>query len=357
MKHLMCRNQRPDPRIWQTLFELARAELGFPPDRLVADPADLIAVDSFYKFNAGGIGYGRRFFYLRVLHAGSDRIQHSLEEFSRSVGDGRIRKYGIQYHDADVEDVASISGLLHSPAFRGGALDALCAVTAVRDPIERFLAAYAEMEHRQQVASVLRDALPAYARHGGDDAVARFERFATDFIRGPATSGIFRGYDKTGDHAVARLFSMTGVLWGLARLRDCRGGGTTTTGPALAAYLPSLADLDAAFPRLVNATCPGPPRVGAALRERAGGARDHADRPDPSGFRVAAERAWREGGNVSRALCAVHCLDYACFDEIPVPALCREVYSKPSFIHKVLSVAASGRQPTMSSSCGQGNFP
>jgi len=41
---------------------------------------------------------------------------------------------------------------------------------------------------------------------------------------------------------------------------------------------------------------------------------------------------WKAGGNTARALCAIRALDYACFDEVPVPAVCRDVFSTVRFL-------------------------
>ena len=82
-------------------------------------------------------------------------------------------------------------------------------------------------------------------------------------------------------------------------------------------------------------------------------------------FYSAAKTSWKEQGKVSRALCALHALDYACFDDIPVPALCQEVYSSDAFRRRLLGVTKTGGQQGQlfvqmmgpRDSCGRGHFP
>ena len=141
---------------------------------------------------------------------------------------------------------------------------------------------------------------------------------------------------------------MTGILWGLKRLQGCHGKDVA---PNLTSYLPSLTNLDTEFPKLLNETCSGLPPFDS-FKERI----VHASQSDKFNFYSAAKQAWKHQGNVSRALCAIHALDYACFDDIPVPTLCQEVYSKSLFQHKVLHAMRIGKQMTLDP-CGIGNFP
>ena len=66
----MCPNQMPNRRIWSTLFELARVELNFAPDRIQSNPIDANFTREFFTFSSGGMGYTsedeEHMVYLRV---------------------------------------------------------------------------------------------------------------------------------------------------------------------------------------------------------------------------------------------------------------------------------------------------
>ena len=56
----------------------------------------------------------------------------------------------------------------------------------------------------------------------------------------------------------------------------------------------------------------------------------HVSSQDEFGLYKAAKNVWKFGGKESKALCALHAFDYACFDDIlpdGIPQLCSEVYS------------------------------
>ncbi|KAL7532445.1 hypothetical protein ACHAWF_004138 [Thalassiosira exigua] len=123
---------------------------------------------------------------------------------------------------------------------------------------------------------------------------------------------------------------MTGVLWALKRLAKCAG---EEEAPSLAGYLPSLSNLPAEFPRFVAETCPrATPPGNFAFVDNPG---LHGSQKDEHGFYRAAKEVWKGGGRAARALCAIHALDYACYDAIPVPPLCRSVFVGPSFRDRI----------------------
>ena len=63
----------------------------------------------------------------------------------------------------------------------------------------------------------------------------------------------------------------------------------------------------------------------------------HESQLDPDNNYAAAKLSWERQGKVSRALCALHALDYACFDDIPVPGLCQSLYSSDRFRDHLLN--------------------
>ena len=267
--------------------------------------------------------------YLRVWKAGNDQIRFNLEEILNRTDGSSVMQ----------------SGKTISLASRGGLLDGLseeqlnrtCIVTAVRDPIEHFLSAYNEVEFRNTPFMKKRkerrhwnweNSLP-YTKHG-NGTVERFETFVSDFIGNTHNTG-FYVLD------LVHAFSMTGVLFGLKQIKECTGRDAN-----LAGYLPSLRNLDTEFPKLLQRTCPVGPKMDSFQRESV-----HEYQSDPDNNYAAAKRSWASQGKVPRALCALHALDYACYDEIPVPSLCQSVYSSERFRdHFLLNADAMKSPPT-----------
>lgn len=57
LKSAMCPDMSPNPKVWPTLFELARAELGFSEERIPPNPADSMFFRHFFAWVAGGVGW------------------------------------------------------------------------------------------------------------------------------------------------------------------------------------------------------------------------------------------------------------------------------------------------------------
>lgn len=340
MKRMMCPNQTPNPNVWSVLFELARAELDFPEEKITAHPSELIAQDSFFKFNNGGVGYafnsvGQQHYmiYLRIFKAGSDQIQHNLQDI---------------LNPGYYEQWKSLSEMFaKSKALRSTVVENICVVTAVRDPVERFLSAYNEIEFKVEGRKKFGGdgTLHNYTRHD-NGTEARFEHFVTDLVGGPRSAGLFGEYQRKGVQEITHIFSMTGILWGLRRLNDCYGEDKFN----LTAYLPSLTNLETQFPTFLHDTCEHVPPFDTFNKRIV-----HDSQADTYNFYEAAKRSWRDEGRVARALCAIHALDYACYDALPIPPVCALLYSKDGFRQKIALVA---RKPKIKvEHCGQGNFP
>ena len=200
-------------------------------------------------------------------------------------------------------------------------LNQTCVVTAVRDPIEHFLSGYNEFEYR------VGNRPQQFSRYE-NGTTARFEQFVTDFVGGAASSGI-----PVTDIGLYHMFSMTGVLWELKRQRNRLGEDA----PRLTAYLPSLSNLDVEFPKFLMRSCNGlPPEMGIPFSVKT----RHSSEDDVRGFYSAAKRAWSKQDTISRALCAIHAMDYACFDSIPIPSLCESVFFNQNF-HEIQAAEAT----------------
>lgn len=328
MKEQMCPNMSPNPNVWSALFELARMELGFSEDRIKLNEADDNAVADFFRFNTGGMGHvshdnKHHMAYLTVWKGGNNQISSNL----RSILGGN----GSVWPGYSMRDLFSASRIPTSK------LNLTCVVTAVRDPVEHFLSAYNEVEGRNSPEYMKKRSgkyrswtNPLLFASYGNGTTARFEQFVSDFIVGP----------QRANHYVLELqhvFSMTGVLWGLKQLKDCSGDEV----PRLTAYLPSLSNLDTEFPKLLQRTCSGLPHLDSFVKKFV-----HPSQSDPYNTYSAARQVWGHHEGASRALCAIHALDYACFESIPVPSLCQSVFANQQFRDHLLHAAATGNKTT-----------
>ena len=211
-----------------------------------------------------------------------------------------------------------------------------CVVTAVRDPIEHFVSGYNEMEWRvlhndhhhwiNPKKYVGKNTLLFARWKNGTDM--RFEQFIVDYIGGAGSSGLFPSIPHS---IIYHTFSMAGILWELQRRQQ-----------SLTAYLPSIKNMDVEFPKFLREKCKGLPREATQTFKSKF---DHPSQNDEHGFYSAAKRVvWSnsKGDNkFARALCAIHALDYACFDLIPVPIVCQTLFDRESFREKVTKADTS----------------
>lgn len=323
MKQRLCPNMVPKSfEYGQTLFELARIELGAAPDSVSArGEVDRKFVRSFFEFEIG-----------TTVYTSPDRRHHTIYQSIWKCGNVHIGTNLARILPLLGESMVSVAGLHEVLPLLPNAsrtTNDTCLVTAVRDPVGHFLSGYNECEFRNSLAYGSRRRPPRrwewsgrdhpdlFTRHAaGTDA--RFEDFVDNFVGGPSRVGI--------DLALTELmhvFSMSGFLKRLDKMRRCLG-----TDLSLAGYLPSLDDLNVAFPRFLRETCPGASRIDAFEGE---GEKMHPTSSDPLGTYSAAKRVWQVGNHTSRALCAIHAIDYACFDAVPVPRACQEVFGREGF--------------------------
>mmetsp|Transcript_9676 Transcript_9676/g.20801 ORF Transcript_9676/g.20801 Transcript_9676/m.20801 type:complete len:206 (-) Transcript_9676:6-623(-) len=127
--------------------------------------------------------------------------------------------------------------------------------------------------------------------------------------------------------AITKRFEQVGILWDLAR-----------NGYRMTAYLPSLANLTYEFPKFLKSACPD--LVPSSLL------REPMSSGDPFGYYKAAKAVWGEQGGTARALCAIHAMDYACWEDLPegVPLLCQDVFSGDGFSDIFLAQAENRRR-------------
>jgi hypothetical protein len=325
MKEKICPHMVPNQNVWATLFELARMELGFPADQITAKKVDEEAFAIFFRFNAGGMGYvsqdnKQHMIYLKVFKGGNANIIHNLKGWFRKSkkngSDGMLLEFSrILCPASDLHSNKCKSLLIKMPRITR---NNTCVITAVRDPVEHFLSAYNEVMYRRFDPNSKRNVI---------GSTTHFEQFVRDFVGGPVSSGVYQGYQQLLE--MAHLYSPSGILWGLKLLRDCQGEHS----PQLTAYLPTLQNIGIEFPKMIQRHC-SVPQFDPFEKQAT-----HASQTDSYNYHATAEQVWREENATSRALCAIHALDYACFDHIPVPDICQNVYANAMFREKLLEAA------------------
>ena len=103
----------------------------------------------------------------------------------------------------------------------------------------------------------------------------------------------------------------------------------------MTAYLPKLDNLANNWPAFLVNTCPGIPSDIAKTPMALAG--QHESSSDPFGYYAAAKGVWDDQGNTAKAICALNVMDYACWDRLAVPLLCRDVFSSDSFVKSITS--------------------
>jgi hypothetical protein len=218
-----------------------------------------------------------------------------------------------------------------------------CVVTALRDPIEHFLSGYNEMEFRStpffhtahKVQPDGKERQYERYKYGNE---ARFERYVSDFVWSAPSTGV---YPSNPFSNIFHTYSMCGILWVLKEQADLLG----VNAPKLTSYLPSISNVSSAFPNLINTNCHG---FDAEFNRPFTSNREshHPSGKDEDGFYAAAKRVWSKQDATSRALCALHLMDYACFDLIPVPELCQDVFSDTAFNEMMITNATKTIPPS-----------
>mmetsp|Transcript_10332 Transcript_10332/g.15531 ORF Transcript_10332/g.15531 Transcript_10332/m.15531 type:complete len:188 (+) Transcript_10332:166-729(+) len=173
----------------------------------------------------------------------------------------------------------------------------------------------------------------------------RFAQFVADFLGGPSHYGWF-----SIEVELPHLYSMTGILYEQQRINHCHGTNLTLT-----AYLPSLSNLKYTFPKLLKDTCDVPAAgLPPELLEPYELEYNHGSQLMAStyGFVKAGKEIWAQGGDTARALCALHVLDYACYDAIPVPALCKRVFAHEDFRRQIFVAADNDDDHIVREQCG-----
>ena len=258
-----------------------------------------------------------------------------------------------------------------------------CVFAVLRDPISHFLSGYNEVEYRlitgeggaPEISSSGEDGYDKHRHHTiklasytkipyDASPEKREERFVTFVKNLLMEHPSFAAFDYYKHFA-----SMSRILPTLSRFNLLPGEGASKSSSLW--FLPTIENLTETFPSFLAERCPRmasnyysqlqqsnekgniitntntpsePPQLQLPPMNRRG---THKSSNDGYGTYKAARDVWNRGGPVSRALCALHAMDHACFaandednvDERPrlrIPDLCRDVYASQHFVETIL---------------------
>ncbi len=315
MQDILCPAGKPNTTFSPTLFALARTQLGITPEDFMQTKKDQHSIpqehserELIYRFFDG------QFQDACVYTRGDDTIAYIpvWKAANMAIRAWMTNSLAVQGAVEDIKTAALFNNTASIPVRKP-----TCVVTAIRDPISHFLSGYNEVEFRRpQIED--RHILPRYYGMPFNNSEQRHNRFV-QFVLDLVVE------DSKGLHGgpFGHVFSMTRILTEL-----------NSVGGFLSGYLPSIDHLSTEFPSFVKETC----HLNEDLPAIHEGLGKHLSSQDPDGFYEAAKSVWKEQGEVARALCALHAIDYACWKNLPhgVPLLCQEVYSSPEFVAEIL---------------------
>lgn len=324
LKWRLCPNMIPNVDLGSQIFQLARDELQMKPLDAEALRSNFDfsgnAHSRAFKFAPGGWTFAQHgvnpgstntTVYLRIFKAANDQIRYWAKETLADKGT-------LRFFADSLKEMHAVHGA--------------CIVTVMRDPIERFLSAYNEIEHRLEVEPQrLQEPHPLLYTRYQNGTQARFIEFVADYVGGPERAG-WKWFHMELEH----VWGMSGILYQLSK-HQLR----------LTNYMASLESLSSSWPKFLADTCPGLPDEAVELPMKITGQHDSSN--DPFGNHAAAKAVWAEqSSNTARALCALNVLDYACFDKLDIHNLCKDVYSSASFVNAVLQkeISTSISTPT-----------
>ena len=320
-------NQKQRLKLAKLFFHLARLEV-FEGDVSVGR---ISVANLFFNHDTWGyqVYYGDPAFkviYVRAWKCGNNQINN----FHHQVFDNL---------KGELKFVDSIGKSLDTIRTTSGFTKDTCIYTAIRDPISHFLSGYNEVEHiilnkkRRRNGIKLKALAPFHNKVPyifnrnmtfNNDGVSletfhslefhdrrkkRFEEFVKDLLRQDAN--FYR------DYRYFHVFAMSAMLTNLARKNV-----------KLTGYIPTLSNLTSSWPKFISENCTGAPRLEDFPKLEIAG--QHNSSKDPFFTYKAAYDVWNEGGNISRALCLLHTMDYSCWRDLPdgIPNLCMEMYEK-----------------------------
>ncbi len=311
LKEALCPAMVPQTALTGVIFALARDEVGLRQWNATDQSLEFFYRDSAYQT---GFVYSspenKILVYMSVWKAAHETVELWGK---RNLGplDGTF-------------------SIIKKPEFRKMLKEAKdpCIITVIRDPISHFLSGYNEVDTRimEREYSVLHARMKGSPKglfhryHYGTKE--RFTQFVADILSQPYTLS----WNNFAKIEPLHFYSMSGMLSYLAE-----------NGAKLSAFLPSIHNLGKELPEFAVQACPGilPENITQAVNVPSSG---HTSSKDEYGIYQAAKDVWKEGGPTARALCVLHAIDYACWENLPdgIPALCKQVYSTNDFVERIL---------------------
>jgi len=322
VKSNLCQHSVPQLKLGAVLFELARREIGLERPRRNKKEENQF-VRSFFQSPPGIVAYKPPGGEVSVLYINNKKAASTQIKY-HFLATGLEREERLREEDKRT---------LQTLSRRERQKDDACIITAIRDPIERFLSGYSELEQRTATETKYNNTVSqmpvGYKMHQYGET-NRFEQLVEDFLSDPGFLHAKKAEQDFGE-LLRHLWSQTRILICVAEL-----------GMQLTSYLPTIKNITQEWPKFVIENCPSAIEhyLESQPMKLLG---QHKSSKDPLGFRRAANAVWAEGGRTARALCALHAMEYACWDNLPdgVPELCRDVYSSQHFAETIRNVAKS----------------
>ena len=190
--------------------------------------------------------------------------------------------------------------------------------TVIRDPVEHFLSGYNEIERRAHNDTKMMGRHSFYGKPLASEE--RFTHFLMDFLQ----------MRRSPYWMWAHIYSMSRVL--------------STKKPT---YLTSTENLTYTLPLFLKKECKGfdqladnqtATMIGGGLTKKNRLAGD-----DPLGTYNISKIVWKRQGPISRTLCLINAMDYACWKDLPmIPHICQVVFTADSFVDTFLPSAQKG---------------
>ena len=370
----LCPRSVPDVSLGPVLFELGRIEFGLDANASTSgNPAAAshnrkknahFFYDGHFKFTIylDGSDPTNTILYAPIWKCANNQIHAYLKLLFDRKRKGAIRNplddsIGEGNHENDVykhiqpKDMKRDNDNSYYFTFNHTVRTKPCVFSVLRDPISHFLSGYNEVEVRlfegfgDAPEDSQRNQLASYTtipyNVSSQQREQRFETLVRNLLKEHPSFATFPYYK--------HFAAMSRILPTLSKF-DLLGNFDAQNNRW---FLPTLENLTETFPGFLAERCPR-----AALNYRQTQSNEtlasnsnihtsgflpmkrmgqHKSSLDTYGTYAAAKNVWKKGGTVSRALCAIHAMDYACFGDIlTIPTICKEVYANGSFATKIL---------------------
>lgn len=334
LQRQLCYNMWPNLDMVQTLFAIARYELlgePLPSQNETTLQQDITPSKMIAKFFVGEFGGASVYMdeknpkltttYPRIYKCGNNQVR-SMEKIVWWNNDTKISN-GTYFAEMPLR--TAVNSLYDRNTSQYKRPGEVCIYTVVRDPISHFLSGYNEADFRvirgvnlgtKNVTTFAPYFNVSYTK-SNETRRQRFTQLVKDVVS--------EREELVQHYVYSHFFSMSRILPIMDHLNQ-----------SLSGYLPSVANLETEWPKFMTKTCPEMPPLDTFPPMKTMG--QHRSSKDELGLYQAAKEVWNEQGLVARALCVIHAVDYACWQNLPngIPPLCQKVFSSPVFLKAVL---------------------